>query len=259
MLRSLSQVRASFIRSMRIFLRDKAIIGSSVIIPVFFLIVLPMVLFQDVPDQFMPALRGYLVIAMVTLLIMSTAMSNLPGSIAADRSRDLYSKLSSMPVHPVYECLGRIATVFVFSALGSIVVISLGLVLGAELILTTIDLLFVIALASVITLFAAGIGLILAGVLKSESAAAHVGVAIVMLNYFIGIAFPYRDLPDLLKPLVHVNPICLGNNMIAVLTFGEEFVGYNPFNLVDVTVMLVLTAVLFIIGLYTYSRYCWRR
>ena len=246
-------------RSMRIFLRDKAIIGSSVMIPVFFLLVLPMVLFQDVPLHIMPAVMGFLVIAMVTLLIMSTAMSNLPGSIAADRDRDLYSKLSSMPVNPLNECLGRIATVFVFSAIGGVLVIMLGLVLGAELVVTSIDLLLILGLASIIVLFAAGIGLIIASVVKSESAAAHIGVAVVLVNYFVGIAFPYRDLPDLLKPLVHVNPLCLGNNMIAVLAVGEEFVGYNPFNFIDVTVMLVLTAILFSIGLYIYSRHCWKR
>ncbi len=255
----ITQVHASFMRSMRIFLRDKAIIGSSILIPIFFLIVLPMVLFQDVPLEFMPALRGFLVIAMVTLLIMSTAMSNLPGSIASDRDHDLYSKLSSMPVNPVNECLGRIATVFVFSAIGSAIVIILGLVLGAELTVTTIDMLLIAGLAAVIVLFAAGIGLIIASVVKSESAAAHIGVAVVLVNYFIGIAFPYRDLPDLLKPLVHVNPMCLGNNMIAALAVGEEFLGYNPFNFIDVTVMLVSTAILFSIGLYIYSRCCWKR
>jgi len=63
----------------------------------------------------------------------------------------------------------------------------------------------VAGLAAVIVLFAAGIGLIIASVVKSESAAAHIGVAVVLVNYFIGIAFPYRDLPDLLKPFVHVN------------------------------------------------------
>jgi ABC-type polysaccharide/polyol phosphate export permease len=243
----ISQVRASFMRSMRIFLRDKAIIGSSILLPVFFLIVLPLVLFQQVPMEFMPALRGFLVIAMITLLIMGTAISNLPGSIAADRDHGLYSKLSSMPVNPVYECLGRIATVFVFSALGSLVVVALGLVLGAELIVTSTDLMLIVGLASVVTLFAAGVGLIIASFVKSESAAAHVGVAIVMFIYFIGIAFPYRDLPEVLRPLVHVNPICQGNNMIAVLTVGEELLGYNPFNFVDVTVMILLTTSLFII------------
>jgi ABC-2 type transport system permease protein len=253
------QIRASFMRSMRIFLRDKAIIGSSIVLPVFFLVVLPMVLFQDVPMEFMPALRGYLVIAMITLVIMGTAISNLPGSIAADRDNDLYSKLSSMPVNPMYECIGRIVTVFVFSGLGSLIVIALGLVLGASLVVSATDLLLIVSLASVITLSAAGIGLLIAGFVKSESAAAHVGVAIVMLIYFIGIAFPYGDLPEFLRPIVHLNPICLGNNMIAVLTVGHELVGYNPFNLIDVTVMLMLTTLLFIMGLYIYSRNCWKR
>jgi ABC-type polysaccharide/polyol phosphate export permease len=84
-------------------------------------------------------------------------------------------------------------------------------------------------------------------------------VAIVLINYFIGIAFPYRELPDLLRPMVHVNPVCIGNNMIAVLTVGEEFMGYNPFNLMDASVMLLLAVMVFIIGLYIYSRNCWRR
>lgn len=255
----ISQVRASFVRSMRIFLRDKAIIGSSVLIPVFLLIVLPLVLFQDVPIEFMPAVKGFLVIAMVTLLIMSTAMSNLPGSIAADRDDDLYSKLSSMPVNPLYECMGRIVTVFVFSAIGSMIVIALGLALGAVLVVTTIDLLLILGIASVVILFVSGLGLVIASFVKSESAAAHIGVAIVLVNYFIGIAFPYRDLPELLKPMVHVNPVCIGNNMIAVLTVGEEFLGYNPFNFMDATVLLLLAALMFTIGLYIYSRYCWRR
>ncbi|MFX1580297.1 MAG: ABC transporter permease [Promethearchaeota archaeon] len=255
----ISQVRASFTRSMRIFLRDKAIIGSSILLPVFFLVILPLVFFQQVPAELMPALRGFLVIAMVTLVIMGTAMSNLPGSIAADRNHDLYSKLSSMPVNPLHECLGRIVTVFVFSAIGSLVVIVLGVVLGAELVVTSIDLLLIITLASVIILFASGVGLIIASVVKSESAAAHVGVAIVMLIYFIGIAIPYNELPEVLRPVVHLNPICLGNNMIAELAVGNGIVGYNPFNITDVTVMLLLTTLLFIIGLYVYSRYCWRK
>jgi hypothetical protein len=47
--------------------------------------------------------------------------------------------------------------------------------------------------------------------------------------------------------------------MIAVLTVGEELVGYNPFNFIDVTVMLLLTGLVFAFGLYIYSRYCWKR
>ncbi|MGY5859358.1 MAG: ABC transporter permease [Candidatus Thorarchaeota archaeon] len=255
----LSQIRGSFTRSMRIFLRDKAIIGSSIMLPIFFLIVLPLVLFQNVPAEVMPATLSFLVIAMITLLIMSTAISNLPGSIAADRDKDLYSKLASMPVHPLHECVGRIITVFVFSALGSIVILLLGFLLGAQFMVVLTDVPIIIAIASVITLTSAGIGLIIAGLVESESAAAHVGVAIVMFIYFMGIAFPYSDLPVILKPLVHLNPICLGNNMIGALAIGEEFIGYNPFNVTDLMTMLTLTGLVICVGMHIYSKYCWMR
>lgn len=255
----LRQTKASFIRSMRIFLRDKAIIGSSILAPIFFLIILPLVLFQDAPVEYMPGIRGYLTIAMVALLIMATAMSNLPGSIAADRDHDLYVKLSSMPIKPLFECLGRVVTVFIFSGLGSLVLIALGLALGAEFSVATIDMLSIIGISSIFTLFAAGIGLIIASLVKSESAAAHVGMALVLIFYFIGIAFPYNDLPELLRPVVRLNPICIGTNMIASLAIGEEFVGYNAFNYIDIAMMLTLTGILFTAGLYVYGKYCWRR
>jgi ABC-type polysaccharide/polyol phosphate export permease len=254
-----SQVKASFVRSMRIFLRDKAIFGSSILVPIFFLIVLPVILFRDVPSNFMPSVRGFLVIAMMTLLIMATAMSNLPGSIASDRDHDLYVKLSSMPVNPLYECVGRVFTVFIFSGLGCTILVGLGLILGAEFTLTWIDLLCILGIAALITILTSGIGLIIASFVKSESAAAHVGMALVLVNYFIGIAFPYGELPDVLRPVVRVNPICIGNNMISALAIGEEFVGYNPLTYIDATIMLALTGGTFILGLYLYAKYCWRR
>jgi ABC-type polysaccharide/polyol phosphate export permease len=255
----ISQVFASFSRSMRIFLRDKAIFGSSIILPIFFLLVLPMTLFSDVPAEVMPTLKGYLVIAMISLLIMSTAMSNLPGSIAADRGHDLYSKLSSMPVNPWYECLGRIVTVFVFSGIGSVILVVIGLILGAVLPVTMLGFILTVSISVVIVLTAVGIGLIISCIVRSESAAAHVGLAFVMVFYFIGIAIPYQNIPDLLKPMVQVNPICIGNNMIATVVLGQDFVGYNPMNLSDSLIALTLSSLLFVIGMFLYSRYCWRR
>lgn len=258
-MRGLAQTTASFSRSIRIFLRDKAVIGSSMLSPLFFLIVLPMMLFRDAPAEFMPAIRAYLVISMCTFMIMITAMSNLPGSIAGDRDHDLYSKLSSMPVSPVFECAGRIVTVFAFSALGTVIVAAIGTALGAQFILSTVDLLLILAIGCLVTLSASGIGLIIAALVKSESAAAHVGIAIVMVNYFIGIAFPYGDLPGLLRPLARFNPLPLGNSMMTAIALGEDFVGFNPLTFFDTAFFVSVSGVLFLLGIYLYSHYCWRR
>ena len=183
-----NQITASFSRSIRIFLRDKAIFGSSIFVPIFFLIVLPEALFHDTPSEVMPFLKGYLTIAMIVLLIMTTGMSNLAGSIAADRNHDLYSKLSSMPVSPLSEGIGRVLTVIVFSAIGSFVILIIGLGTGAQFMVTVEDLVLVLGIGLLITLISAGIGFVVSSVIKSESAASHVGLAIVLANYFIGIA-----------------------------------------------------------------------
>lgn len=254
-----SQVVASFSRSMRIFLRDKAIFGSSIFIPIFFLLVLPYSLFQDVPSQIMPMLKGYLVIAMITLLVMTTGMSNLAGSIAGDRDHALYSKLSSMPISPWTESLGRIITVIVFSTIGSFIIIVIGLLTGAELVIAPVDLMLAMGIGLVIVLASAGIGLVISCFVRSESAASHVGVAIVLLNYFIGIAIPYGDLPELLQTVARINPMSSGNSMITALVIGQDFVGYNPWNFLDIGMLLGFSGLFFVIGLLLYSRCCWHR
>ncbi len=252
-------ISASFSRSMRIFLRDKAIFGSSIFVPIFFLLVLPQVLFTGVPEEYMPMTKGYLTIAMIVMLIMTAGMSNLSGSIAGDRDHDLYSKLSSMPISPWFESIGRILTVIVFSSLGSVLILTLGLATGAELVVAGVDLFVILGIGLVITLTSTGIGLIIAAFVRSESAASHVGVAAVLTNYFIGIAVPYNDLPEILKTFARVNPLSSATNMITTLAIGPEFIGYDPWTFLDVGLMITLCVVLLTTGLLLYSRYCWRR
>ncbi len=255
----MEQIIASFSRSMRIFLRDKAIFGSSIFVPIFFLLILPQVMFYNAPAEVMPGLKGYLTIAMIILLTMTTGMSNLAGSIAGDRDHDLYSKLSSMPISPWSESIGRIITVIVFSSIGSIIILSLGLLTGAELVVGMIDLPLIICVWFFIVLISAGFGFIISSFVRSESAASHVGVAIVLSNYFIGIAVPYGDLPEMLKGFARFNPISAGNNMIASIVYGQDFVGYDPLILIDLGLMFILCSVIFVIGMLLYSRCCWRR
>ncbi|MDF1539701.1 MAG: ABC transporter permease [Candidatus Thorarchaeota archaeon] len=255
----LSQIKHSMSRSMRIFLRDKTIFGSSVFIPLFFLFILPLVMFQDVPSAIMPSIKAYLVIAMVILLATSTGVSNFAGSIAGDRDHGLYSKLSSMPVSPINESIGRIITVLVFSSMGSILLVSLGILYGAELSTSAIDLILVVGIGFIVCIGASGIGLIVACFVKSESAAAHVGLAIVLANYFIGIAVPFADLPEALKPVARISPFSSGNSMIASRILGTDFIGYDPWNFLDLGLLVAFSFMLLAVGLVLYSKLCWRK
>jgi ABC-type multidrug transport system permease subunit len=81
-------------------------------IPAVFLTLLPLVLYQDVPAEFISGLKGALTVSMITLLIMSACIGNLAGSIAADAERGLYAKLLSMPVKAWHEGFGRVLSVW---------------------------------------------------------------------------------------------------------------------------------------------------
>ncbi len=259
MLSNWSQIVGSMKRSLWVFLRDKAVIGSSFLMPIFFLLALPVIFFNDVPNGVLSSLKVYLVIAMIVLLIMTTGMSNLAGSIAADRGNELYSKLSSMPVNPFCELIGRILTVIVFSSIGSVMLITLGILYGTQTTFVLVDMLLSIGIGFLIVISSVGIGLIISSLVKTESAAAHVGVAIVMLIYFIGIAIPYNDLPFELQAFARFNPISSGNNMISFLILGQDFVGYNPLNFIDIGLFVVSCSVLIILGILAYFKSCWRQ
>ena len=116
-----------------------------------------------------------------------------------------------------------------------------------------------VGVACVLALGASGIGLIISAVVKSESAAAHVGLAVALVTYFIGIAFPYGDLPVLMQPLAHYNPLPLANSMMAEFALGGNITGFNPLTLVDGIFLLSTCGFFFVVGMYLYSRYCWRR
>jgi len=251
-------IMASMIKSMKIFFRDRAIVGSSLMIPAVFLILLPLMLYQDVPAELISGLKGALTVSMITLLIMSAGIGNLAGSIAADAERGLYAKLLSMPVKAWHEGLGRVLSVWFFSLIASGIVVCLGICTGATFTGSFYEILGCLSLGLAIAASSVGLGLIVAAFVKGESAATHIGVGISMLIFFAGIAMPYQTVPSFLQVFSRFNPISAANNMIIFLLEGEAYVGYNPFNLVEVSVVTLLSLGILGVGLLAYSRLCWK-
>jgi ABC-type multidrug transport system permease subunit len=86
-----------------------------------------------------------------------------------------------------------------------------------------------------------GMGLIISAFVKGESAATHIGVGVSMLIFFASVAMPYWTVPSFLQVFSRINPISAANNMIVFLLEGEVYIGYNPFNLVEVSVVILLS------------------
>lgn len=255
----MNQVSASMEKTIKEFLRDKVVLGSTFAVPLFFLSIIPL-MYGDFPKEVVPGLKGGLTLTMVTFLIMTSGQANLPGSITADKERGLYLKIASMPVRPWKECFGRILAIFIFSLIGTTIVLIVGLLYGAQFSCGVIKSLKSLGFALLISLTSVGMGLIIASSIKGESAATHIGVAITLLTYFLGgMAFPYSSLPIALQVFTRIHPIASANASIIYLLEGEAFVGYNPLNFGQTTLTIALSLFIFISGLVLYSNRYWRK
>jgi ABC-type uncharacterized transport system permease subunit len=80
-----------------------------------------------------------------------------------------------------------------------------------------------------------------------------------LLTYFLGgMALPYEQLPEALKIFARLYPIPSANASMIQLLVGEPYVGYNPLTMLQTSSTVVLSLLIFLVGLASYSRYCWR-
>ena len=246
-------------KSIKEFLRGRTVVFWTFAVPLFFLMVLP-VMYSGVPDEAVSSLKGGLTLTMVTFLVMTAGQSNLPGSIAMDGERGLYLKMTSMPVSPWLEGLGRILAILTTSVLGAFLMLVSGFIYGAKFDYGLTKALFALGFSLLTVIASAGVGLIIAALLKGESAATHTGIAITLITCFLGgMALPYSQLPAMLQVFARLHPIASANASMVFLLVGEQYVDYNPLNAVQMISTLGSTITVFVVGMVAYSRLCWRR
>jgi len=255
----MDQILASLNKTIKEYTRNRLSIISTLGIPLFFMIILPNTIL-DIPDEFIPQIKGFITITMITLLIMSAGQANLAGFVAADRARGLYRKMSSMPVIFWKETLGRVLAVLIFSCFCTLGILLFGISLGAEFHGKMTDLIPIIGFLILIGLSSVGTGLIIASFVKNESIATHIGVGVSLVIFFLGgMAIPFSDLPESIQLFAKLHPVSSATASIGYLLIGEEMVGYNPFNFLQMIITISLSFLLFIIGKYVYTEYCCKR
>ena len=246
-------------KSLKEFTRERMVIFWTYAVPLFFLAVLPM-MYGEAPAEVVSRLKGSLTLTMVTFLVMTAGQSNLPGSIAMDAERGLYLKMASMPVSPWKESLGRIFATWIFSLVGAVLMLSVGLLYGAVFEGSLTDILAAAGFSFLTVVASVGVGLITASLVKGESAATHTGVAMTLLTYFLGgMALPYSNLPLVLRYFARLHPIPSANAMMISLLEGEAYVGYNPLNMAQVALTVSSSTLILLVGLTLYSKLCWRK
>jgi len=255
----MNQIMAIVEKSLKEFLRDKVVLFFTFAMPIFFLLMFP-IMWGGVQKEIVPELKGGLSLTMITFLIMVAGQSDLSGSIASDRGRGLYLKIASMPIKPWTEGLGRTFGIWIFALIGSTLLLLIGVIYGAKFDGRFITVLECTGFVLLIALASTGVGLIIASLIKGESAATHTGIAITLLTSFLGGMFlPYSMLPSTLQSFARGYPISSANALMVSLLQGEELVGYNPLSSAQISFTIALSFLLFIVGLVLYSKFCWRK
>ena len=254
------QVFGTFTKTIKCFMRMRAISIFTIFMPIFLLLITGISLSASVSASDVPMAKGVLTISMVAFSLMIAGMMNLAGTITRDRETGLLTKLKSMPVNPWSDFLGRIMASTLLSLVAAIVIIAVGLAYGARFSTNFPNSVEAIGFLILAILSAAGIGLVIGSYSKLVLSTFFVALAITMVTAFIsGIFIPYTVLPPFLQGFAHVYPIASATSSSVYLMLGESAAGYNPLAVGQVISTLLISIAFLAVGVFIYSKLAWKR
>jgi ABC-2 type transport system permease protein len=256
----LGQITATWNKTIKEFLRQKTVLFWTIGWPIIWVLIGSFSFTSNVPSETLSYTRGAISISMMVFALMTAGMANLPGNIAQDRERGLLTKIMSMPISPWRDFTGRILALLAFSGFSAMLVISVGFACGARFFFTGID--FMASLAFILLIFvgSAGIGMLIGTFVKHVHGAIMSGVGLTVVSAALsGVMTPYAYLPSVLQNFARIYPISSANSAITYLLVGEEYAGYNPLSASQTIPTALVALLLFILGLITYSKLCWKK
>jgi ABC-2 type transport system permease protein len=256
----MGQITATFDKTIKEFVRQKTVLFWTIAWPILWVLIGCFSFTGNMPEDVVAQIKGTVTISMTVFALMTAGMANLPGNLAADRERGLLTKLMSMPVKPWKDFAGRIFALLVFSLLALVSVVLVGYACGASLTYTIVEAGQSAAFLLAIFLASAGMGMLIGTFIKHLHGAIMTGVGITVISSAIsGVMTPYSSLPEVLQQFSRIYPISSANSSIIYLLAGESYSGYNPLTVTQSTLTIVLSMLLFIIGLIAYSKSCWTK
>ena len=253
----MNQISATFVKGIKDNFMSKAALFWVIAWPIMWLLLAVFVFLRGVPDEFVDLAKGRSTISMVTFSIMISGMTSLPAGISEDRHRGLFRKLKTMPIQPWKESVGRIFAVLLFALITAVIIIIVGLMLGARFNISAEGLLKSFGFLILGILASAGVGLIVGSLIKSIQGAIMTGVGIAVITSAIsGVFFEYSMLPGILQKFAQIWPMAAANSIIINYLTGP--IGYNPLTSLNLSLTIIISLVFFITGIVLYTVYCWR-
>jgi len=255
----LRQISAAYTKTVKELLREKAALFWTIAWPIIWVLIGSFSFTGSARQQVIPYIKGSIAVSMMVFALMIAGMSNLPASIAGDRANGLLSKLISMPVKPYKDFIGRISAVITLSLLAAVLVIIVGIAVGARFTGTGVEIAQAVGFVFLVICASAGVGLIAGTLIKNLQGAIMTGVGIAVITSFIsGLFVPYESLPVPLQTFSRVYPISSAQASIVHLLAGPDMVAYNPLTSGQIALTIALSFALLFIGTVLYSRLGWK-
>jgi len=255
----LRQISAAFNKTIKELLREKAALFWTIAWPVIWVIIGSFSFTGSAPQAVIPYIKGSITISMMVFALMIAGMSNLPASIAGDRANGLLAKLISMPIKAYKDFIGRISAVVILSFLAAVLVIVVGIAVGARFTGTGVEILQAIGFILLVICASAGVGLMAGTLIKNLQGAIMTGVGIAVITSALsGLFAPYEVLPVPLQVFSRVYPISSAQASIVHLLAGPEMIAYDPLTFGQITLTIALSLILLVAGTVLYSRLGWK-
>ena len=242
-----------WLREMKRFLRVKARVVGSLLMPIFFLA------FLGLPMSFMPARQipglegvGYLDflapgIVGMTLLFAGT-MSG--ASVIWDKEFGFLKEVLVAPVNRFSVILGRSLGGMTTAIIQALIIVGIAVAMGIKL--SSVSGFFLAILIMILTCAAfTGFGLIIATKLGNlEGFMAIMNLIVFPIFLLSGALFPIQSMPSWLRYIMYIDPLTYG-----VDGLRGTLIGVAAFPLwLDFTVLLILCVALATLGSYFFSR-----
>ncbi len=254
----MNQISATFIKGLKDNLMSISSLFWVIAWPIIWLLLGVFVFMKGVPEAYLGIVKGQTTLSMVTFSFMIAGMTSLAATISEDRYKGLFLKLKSMPVQPWKESIGRILSVVFFAIISVIIILIVGISLGAEFSFTVKSLLKSIGFLILGILASAGVGLVCGSLIKSIQGAIMTAVGISVITSAIsGVFFNYSMLSKPLQTFSRYWPMSSTNQIISYYLTGNA--GFDATSTSNILLNIAISLAFFLIGLIIYTKFCWKK
>ena len=242
-----------WLREMKRFLRVKARVVASLLMPFLFLAFLGLPM-SFMPTREIPGLEGIPFLDFIApgivgmTLLFAATMSG--ASVIWDKEFGFLKEVLVAPVNRFSVILGRSLGGMTTAIIQALIIIGVAVAMGVQLVSVSGFLLAIVFMILTSATFT-GFGLILATKLgDTEGFMAIMNLVIFPIFFLSGAFFPLQAMPPWLRYIMYINPLTYG-----VDGLRGTLIGINAFPLwLDFVVLLILSIALATLGAYFFSR-----